>query len=51
MDDTRRTVTIIPAKSQMDRQAVKRQLRVAASCRVSTEAEEPQSSYEAQCTY
>ena len=51
MDDTRRTVTIIPAKSQMDRQAVKRQLRVAAYCRVSTEEEEQQSSYEAQCTY
>lgn len=30
---------------------MKRQLRVAAYCRVSTEEEEQQSSYEAQCTY
>lgn len=51
MDDTRRTVTIIPAKSQMDQRTVMRQLRVAAYCRVSTEEEEQQSSYEAQCTY
>ena len=51
MDDTCRTVTIIPAKSQMDQQEVMRQLRVAAYCRVSTEEEEQQSSYEAQCTY
>ena len=51
MDDIRRTVTVIPAKPQMDQQAVKRQLRVAAYCRVSTEEEEQQSSYEAQCTY
>ena len=51
MDDTCRTVTIIPAKSQMDQRTVMRQLRVAAYCRVSTEEEEQQSSYEAQCTY
>ena len=51
MDDIRRTVTVIPAKSQMDQQEVMRQLRVAAYCRVSTEEEEQQSSYEAQCTY
>ena len=51
MDDTRRTVTIIPAKSQMDQRTVMRQLRGAAYCRVSTEEEEQQSSYEAQCTY
>ena len=51
MDDTRRTVTIIPAKPQMDQRTVMRQLRVAAYCRVSTEEEEQQSSYEAQCTY
>ena len=51
MDDIRRTVTIIPAKSQMDQRTVMRQLRVAAYCRVSTEEEEQQSSYEAQCTY
>ena len=51
MDDIRRTVTIIPAESQMDQRTVMRQLRVAAYCRVSTEEEEQQSSYEAQCTY
>ena len=51
MDNTRRTVTIIPAKPQMDQRTVMRQLRVAAYCRVSTEEEEQQSSYEAQCTY
>ena len=51
MDDTCRTVTIIPAKPQMDHRTVMRQLRVAAYCRVSTEEEEQQSSYEAQCTY
>lgn len=51
MDDIRRTVTVIPAKPQMDQREVMRQLRVAAYCRVSTEEEEQQSSYEAQCTY
>ena len=51
MDDIRRTVTIIPAKPQLDQQEVMRQLRVAAYCRVSTAEEEQQSSYEAQCTY
>ena len=51
MDDIRRTVTVIPAKPQMDQQEVMRQLRVAAYCRVSTAEEEQQSSYEAQCTY
>lgn len=51
MDDTHRTVTVIPAKPQMDQRTVMRQLRVAAYCRVSTEEEEQQSSYEAQCTY
>ena len=51
MDDIRRTVTVIPAKQQMDQRTVMRQLRVAAYCRVSTEEEEQQSSYEAQCTY
>ena len=51
MDDIRRTVTVIPAKPQMDHRTVMRQLRVAAYCRVSTEEEEQQSSYEAQCTY
>ena len=51
MSDSQRTVTIIPAKPQLHQQAVKRQLNVAAYCRVSTEEEEQQSSYEAQCTY
>ena len=51
MDDIRRMVTVIPAKQQMDQRTVMRQLRVAAYCRVSTEEEEQQSSYEAQCTY
>mgnify|MGYP002763392486 CR=1 FL=1 len=51
MNDLQRTVTVIPAKPQMNQQAVRRQLRVAAYCRVSTEEEEQQSSYEAQCTY
>ena len=51
MNDLKRTVTVIPAKPQRSQQAVRRQLRVAAYCRVSTEEEEQQSSYEAQCTY
>ena len=51
MNDLQRTVTVIPAKPQMNQLSVKRQLRVAAYCRVSTEEEEQQSSYEAQCTY
>lgn len=51
MNDLQRTVTVIPAKPQRSQQTVKRQLRVAAYCRVSTEEEEQQSSYEAQCTY
>ena len=51
MSDLQRIVTVIPAKPQMNQQAVRRQLRVAAYCRVSTEEEEQQSSYEAQCTY
>ncbi len=40
MDDIRRTVTVIPAKPQMDHRTAMRQLRVAAYCRVSTEEEE-----------
>lgn len=51
MSDLQRTVTIIPAKPQMNQQTVKRRLNVAAYCRVSTEEEEQQSSYEAQCAY
>lgn len=51
MSDLQRTVTVIPAKPQLSRQGMKRQLNVAAYCRVSTEEEEQQSSYEAQCSY
>ena len=43
-------VIVIPAKSQMSQQ-VKRQLRVAAYCRVSTDDEEQLTSYEAQQTF
>ena len=43
-------VIVIPAKSQMSQQ-VKRQLRVAAYCRVSTDDEEQLTSYEAQRTF
>ena len=51
MNDSKRIVTLIPAKPLAERQALKRQLRVAAYCRVSTEEEEQQSSYEAQVDY
>ena len=51
VSDLQRTVTMIPAKFQFAEQTVKRQLNVAAYCRVSTEEEEQQSSYEAQCSY
>ena len=51
LSDPKRIVTLIPAKPLAERQTMKRQLRVAAYCRVSTEEEEQQSSYEAQCTY
>lgn len=51
MSERKKTVTIIPAKPLAVRQAMKRQLRVAAYCRVSTEEEEQQSSYEAQRSY
>ena len=43
-------VIVIPAKSQISQQA-KRQLRVAAYCRVSTDDEEQLTSYEAQQTF
>ena len=43
-------VIVIPAKAQMNQQ-VKRQLRVAAYCRVSTDDEEQLTSYEAQQTF
>ena len=51
MSDFQRRVTIIPARPQAMQEELKRQLRVAAYCRVSTEEEEQQSSYEAQCSY
>ena len=51
MSGLQRRVTVIPAKPQLRQQTVKRQINVAAYCRVSTEEEEQQSSYEAQCNY
>ena len=51
MSESKRTVTIIPARQNTTEQQIKRQLRVAAYCRVSTEEEEQQTSYEAQRTY
>ena len=45
-------VIVIPAKPEIAKeQAVKRQLRVAAYCRVSTDDEEQLTSYEAQQKY
>ena len=51
MSDFERRVVIIPARPQAMQEELKRQKRVAAYCRVSTEEEEQQSSYEAQCSY
>ena len=52
MNEEKPRVIIIPAKPELaQKAAVKRQLRVAAYCRVSTEEEEQASSYEAQCQY
>ena len=51
MSELQRIVTIIPAKPRAEQEAMKRRLRVAAYGRVSTEEEEQQSSYEAQCSY
>ena len=52
MNEEKPRVIIIPAKPELAQEAaVKRQLRVAAYCRVSTEEEEQASSYEAQCEY
>ena len=51
MSELQRIVTIIPAKPIAEQEAMKRRLQVAAYCRVSTEEEEQQSSYEAQCSY
>ena len=45
-------VIIIPAKQELaENRTIKRQLRVAAYCRVSTDDEEQLTSYEAQQTY
>ena len=46
---TARTVIVIPGKPELQKTASIRQQRVAAYCRVSTEEEEQQSSYENQC--
>ena len=51
MSQLERKIIIIPAKPQAMVQEAQRSLRVAAYCRVSTEEEEQQSSYEAQCSY
>jgi len=51
VSELQRIVTIIPAKPIAEQEAMKRKLQVAAYCRVSTEEEEQQSSYEAQCSY
>ena len=51
MSELQRIVTIIPAKPKAEMEVMKRKLQVAAYCRVSTEEEEQQSSYEAQCSY
>lgn len=51
MSELQRIVTIIPAKPKTELEVMKRKLQVAAYCRVSTEEEEQQSSYEAQCSY
>ena len=45
------TVIVIPAKARSAQSEIKRQLRVAAYCRVSTAEEEQQSSYEAQKSF
>ena len=52
MTETAPKVIVIPAKKETPQeQAQKRHLRVAAYCRVSTELEEQESSYEAQVEY
>lgn len=48
---TARTVIVIPGKPELQKATSIRQQRVAAYCRVSTEEEEQQSSYENQCKY
>ena len=49
--NTAPNVTVIPAKPQTVENRVYRQLRVAAYCRVSTEQEEQQNSYQVQIAY
>lgn len=52
MIEEKSRVIVIPAKPELAQaEPAKRQLRVAAYCRVSTEEEEQASSYEAQCQY
>ena len=51
MNSLPRNITVIPALPKELQHTCVRQLRVAAYCRVSTEEEEQQSSYEAQCSY
>ena len=52
MKETKPRVIVIPAKPELAKdKTVKRQLRVAAYCRVSTDDEEQLTSYEAQQTY
>ena len=48
---TARTVIVIPGKPELQKASSIHQQRVAAYCRVSTEEEEQQSSYENQCKY
>lgn len=51
MDEVTRNVIYIPVKPEFERKVSIRQQRVAAYCRVSTEEDEQQSSYENQCKY
>ena len=52
MTETVPKLIVIPANPELARKkAVRRQLRVAAYCRVSTDSEEQMTSYEAQKTY
>ena len=52
MTETTPRVIVIPAKPELEKAlATRRQLRVAAYCRVSTDSEEQLTSYEAQKTY
>ena len=51
IDEKPRVIVIPPKPELLQTTAVKKQLRVAAYCRVSTKEEEQASSYEAQCEY